>query len=147
MGNPVGEPIRLGRRRHTLAAVMARCADPRRPHMVSVHRPGEPVAPEDHTVVLRAAWATRLVRPDEIVLITYIPLGGGAGGQNTAKQIGSAVAMLALAVAAPYVATGLLASASSATGVMLSYNAFTAAHFGISAGLVVGPTFTRERTS
>ncbi|CAL8981537.1 hypothetical protein RHODGE_RHODGE_02838 [Rhodoplanes serenus] len=142
MGTPVGEPIRLSRRRRTLAAVMARCADPRRPHMVSVHRPGEPVAPEDHTVVLRAAWATTLVRPDEIVLITYIPLGGGgAGGQSTAKQIGSAVAMLALAAIAPYAAPALLAGASSATGLLLSGNAFLAANYMLQAGLVVGGAY------
>jgi hypothetical protein len=102
-GGAMGEPITLYRRRCRLSAVVKRYVDQRRPYIVSVHRPGDVLRPEDHTVVARETWSKTLVAHDSIILITHMPLGNG----QTGKQIGAAVAMLVLAFAAPYAVAGL----------------------------------------
>ena len=103
--NVVGETlstVTLDRRRRKLSSVVRR-ANQSRPFIVSLHKPGETLRPQDHTVVLRAAWKSTTVESGDVVLVTYLPAGGamGGGNQSTGKQIGMAVAVLALAVAAP----------------------------------------------
>ena len=58
----------------------------------------------------RDEWATTALATNDNVLVISRPAGGGGGGQSTGKAIGAAVALIALAVVAPYVA-GPLAGA------------------------------------
>src|SRR5689334_13659266 len=106
--NVLGEPVRpavTDRRRRRLSSVVGRHADRARPHIVSVHRLGQAIAPCDDTVVLAKERRSVLVGAQDVVVITYLPLGGaagGAGGQSKGKEIGMAVAAIALLVVAPY---------------------------------------------
>lgn len=51
--------------------------------------------------VLQGQWHVRRLKADETLALVAVPRGGGGGG-NTGKQVASAVAMLAVAIAAPY---------------------------------------------
>ncbi|RAI44698.1 hypothetical protein CH341_07730 [Rhodoplanes roseus] len=142
MGQAVGAPIVLDRRRRSVAAIVARHADARRPFIVSRHPAGGAFAATDDTVVCRADWTRTRVGPDETVLITYLPLGGGSSaGSNTGKQIGGAVAMLALLALAPYAAPALVGAGSALTGTLLSAGAYAGAVAAVQAGLVVGGAY------
>src|SRR4051812_6714989 len=106
--NVVGREMRpvvaLPSRRRRLSTIAKRHAPKDRPFIVSVHRAGcESLRPCDESVRVRKQWAGTLIGPRDTVVITYLPLGGGGsgGGPSTAKQIGGAVALLALVVAAP----------------------------------------------
>ena len=110
VGQLIGERIRLDRRRRRLSAVVKRHAIRGRAYIVSVHRPGEILRPEDHTLVAREEWAKTLVSHDSVVLITYLPAGPGGSGSSTGKQVGAALGLLALSLAAPY-AVGAIAAA------------------------------------
>lgn len=108
----------LGRKRRRLSSVVKQHAPKNRPYIVSIHRRGTFIRPTDDTVRLPVRhpdyrgplWSETLVGPNDIVLITEAPLGGGAGGSE-GKQIGMALAMVALLVvanvAAPAIAGGL----------------------------------------
>lgn len=87
------------RRRRRLSTLVKRYADRSRPFIVSIHRAGEPIAPTSVDVVLMTEWKNKLVGPQDIVLITYLPRGGGAGGNG---QILMAVAAIALAIIVPF---------------------------------------------
>jgi hypothetical protein len=109
---PLRKPVRLDRRRRRLSAVVKRHAPKNRAYLVSVHQPGDILRPEDHTVRLRKTWAHTLVGPNDVVVITRLPFrrleGGGGGGES--KQIVGLVAMIAVALAAPWLVGGLAAA-------------------------------------
>ncbi|EJW12727.1 hypothetical protein A33M_1697 [Rhodovulum sp. PH10] len=139
VGREIAPAVTLDRRRRRLASVVRQHADLRRPFVVSVHRRGDVMRPEDHTVRRRADWARTLVEPGHVVLITYLPRGGGgSSNQSSGKQIGMAVGMIALvaaaAWAAPLVAGGLVSGASGG----LFTTASSALVGATQAGLVVG---------
>jgi hypothetical protein len=58
----------------------------------------------------RDEWATTTLATNDNMLVISRPAGGGGGGQSTGKAVGAAVALIALAVVAPYIA-GPLAGA------------------------------------
>lgn len=143
VGREIAPAVALDRRRRRLTSLVRQHADPRRSFVVSVHQRGEVLRPEDHTIRLRKDWSRTLVEPGHVVVITYLPLGGGGagGGQSSGKQIGMAVAMIALVAAAAWAAPLIAGGAASAllpTGTMLSYGAFTGLTSAVQAGLVIG---------
>lgn len=133
VGQPRGEPVRLSNRRRRLSTVVARHRPaPGRRFVVSVHRRGELgeiYRPSDRTVRLRATWAKTLVGPNDVVLITAVPLGSGAG------SIGLAIASIALIVLAPYAAPAIAGAALFGAGAGVATGSLTLA---IQAGLVIG---------
>lgn len=133
-GEDVRPCARLDRRRRRLSTVVARQAHVGRPFIVSVHRVGETaLAPTDDTVVLKNERSKVLVGPADIVVVTYLPLGGagGGGGSSAGKQIGMALAAVALLVIAPYAAGAIagVIGVTSAAGIAA-----------IQAGIVLGGT-------
>ncbi|CAO4135270.1 hypothetical protein [Methylorubrum extorquens] len=103
-GQTRGEPVRLpDRRRRRLFTIVARHKPPAgRRFIVSVHRKGETfLRPTDGSVRLRANWSRTLVGPDDVVLVTEVPLGRGIA------SIGLAIASIALIAVAPYAAPAL----------------------------------------
>lgn len=139
-GQSIGVPVEAPRRQR-LSTIVARHADRRRPFVVSVHRPGDPLRPEDHTVRLRRQWAKTYVGARHTVVITYLPLGGGGQGRSAGKQIGGAVAMIALMAAATVVAPGIGNAAVSALSGGLFTTASSGLVQGIAAGLVIGGSY------
>ena len=108
LGKAVADPITLDRRRRRLSSVVKRHANLRRPFIVNTRHISDPAVLHEENDRLRKDWAHTLVGPDDVVAIVYLPMGGSssAAASGTAakpsagKQIGSAVAMVALAVAA-----------------------------------------------
>jgi len=152
-GLPLAPPVTLDRRRRRLSTIVARHGDRSRPVIVSVHRRGGEggCLPTDDTVRLRGAWRDTLVGPDDVVAITTLPLGDGAGGGRQAgKQIGMAVGMLALAIAMPY-AVGALAGAAGLTGTFGAVGALTLTGkivaAGLTAGIAVGASYLLNRAA
>ncbi|MGW5960670.1 host specificity factor TipJ family phage tail protein [Methylorubrum thiocyanatum] len=122
-GQTRGEPVRLpDRRRRRLSTIVARHKPPAgRRFIVSVHRKGETfLRPTDGSVRLRANWSRTLVGPDDVVLVTEVPLGRGIA------SIGLAIASIALIAVAPYAAPAL---ATALGGVSVT---------AVQAGLVIG---------
>ena len=122
-GQTRGEPVRLpDRRRRRLSTVVARHKPPAgRRFIVSVHRKGETfLRPTDGSVRLRVDWRRTLVGPDDVVLVTEVPLGRGIA------SIGLAIASIALIAVAPYAAPAL---ATALGGVSVT---------AVQAGLVIG---------
>ncbi len=122
-GQTCGEPVRLpDRRRRRLSTIVARHKPPAgRRFIVSVHRKGETfLRPTDGSVRLRAMWGRTLVGPDDVVLVTEVPLGRGIA------SIGLAIASIALIAVAPYAAPAL---ATALGGVSVT---------AVQAGLVIG---------
>lgn len=123
-GQTRGEPVRLpNRRRRRLSTIVARHQPPAgRRFIVSVHRKGETfLRPTDGNTRLRAKWSRTLVGPDDVVLVTEVPLGRGVA------SIGLAIASIALIAVAPYAAPAL----AGALGGAVSVGA-------VQAGLVIG---------
>lgn len=123
-GQTRGEPVRLpDRRRRRLSTIIARHKPPAgRRFIVSVHRKGETfLRPTDGSVRLRARWSRTLVGPDDVVLMTEVPLGRGIA------SIGLAIASIALIAVAPYAAPAL----AGVLGGAVSVGA-------VQAGLVIG---------
>ncbi|UYW32526.1 host specificity factor TipJ family phage tail protein [Methylorubrum extorquens] len=123
-GQTRGEPLRLpDRRRRRLSTIVARHKPPAgRRFIVSVHRKGETfLRPTDGSVRLRAKWSRTLVGPDDVVLVTEVPLGRGVA------SIGLAIASIALIAVAPYAAPAL----AGVLGGAVSVGA-------VQAGLVIG---------
>ena len=56
--------------------------------------------------ILQRTWHTRTLAEGETIAFVVVPRGGG-GGSNAGKQIAGVVAMIALTIAAPYLAVGL----------------------------------------
>lgn len=111
-GAQVRPNVTLDRRRRRLSTIVRRQADLSRHFIVSVHRRGQPVAPTDLDVVLRKEWKDKLVGPQDIVLITYLPQGGaGKGG-----SILMAVAAIALSIIVPFAVGALGGPFATATG-------------------------------
>lgn len=143
VGEDLREPLSLAPRRRRLWTILKQEARHRpkgRPYIVSVHRKGTILQPCDETRRLRKNWKTSLVGPHDTVVITYLPLGGAmakqAGGGG--KAIGAAVAMIAIAVAAPYL-VGALGAASAGLGSVLgTTGALTLTGKIVAAGLVAG---------
>ncbi|MCJ2009184.1 host specificity factor TipJ family phage tail protein [Methylobacterium sp. J-092] len=120
LGATRGEAVRLDGRRRRLATVM-RSAElaahaSGRPFIVSVHRLAEDdpaCAPTDATVRMRKDWSRTLVGRRDVVLVTYLPRGGGGRGGGGGKGIGSialGLASIALIALAPYAAPALFPS-------------------------------------
>jgi hypothetical protein len=141
VGEALREPIKLSRRRRRLSTVVMQ--QPRqkgRPYVVSVHRRSDflrdgerALQLNDDVVRLRSKWKTTLVGPDDVVVITYLPLGGmNRGGQGGGKQIGMAIAMLALTIVAPML-VGAIGGPMVAAGGGLSLLGKI-----VSAGIVMG---------
>lgn len=143
-GHEFAPPVTLDRRRRRLSTIVARHADKSRPFMVSVHRKSSGYAVSDASVRLRATWRDTLIGPDDAVVITVLPLGGGAGGQKAGKQIGMAVGMLALAIVMPY-AVGALGIAGSTIGSLSVVGKLVAA--GLTAGIAIGASFLLNKAS
>lgn len=101
VGREAAAPITYDRRRRSLSVIAKRHADSTRPHIVSVHRRAAGYAANDDTVKLRGEWRKTLIGADDVVLITYLPLGNSMGGGG-AKSIGTALAMVALTALAPW---------------------------------------------
>ncbi|CAO4145500.1 host specificity factor TipJ family phage tail protein [Methylorubrum extorquens] len=123
-GQTRGEPVRLpDRRRRRLSTIVARHKPPAgRRFIVSVHRKGETfLRPTDGSVRLRARRSRTLVGPDDVVLMTEVPLGRGI------TSIGLAIASIALIAVAPYAAPAL----AGVLGGAVSVGA-------VQAGLVIG---------
>ena len=115
IGEQLREPTTLPRRRRRLSTV-ARDRIPGRPCIVSIHRCGSPLMPTNETVRQRKAWKNTLVGPEDVVVVTYLPRGGGGGqGGNAGKSIIGALAMIALSVVAPMI-VGALGPAFAAGG-------------------------------
>lgn len=122
LGEPVSDPVALDRRRRRLSTVVKRYANLRRPFIVNVRKVTEPDALDEENDKLRREWVHTLVGPEDVVAIVYLPLGGSAkasagdaaGTKSPGKQIGSALSMVALAVAA----TVLLGPAGPIFGAM-----------------------------
>jgi hypothetical protein len=138
VGDVLGKPRALNRRRQLLSSILARHAPKGRPYIVSLHRRGETLRPEDHTVRLRKVWAKTLVGPNDVVLVTQLPLGGGSNGQT--KAIGGAVALLALALAVA-AAPLLLPAGFALSGV----SAF--ALKALSTGLILGASYLLSKAT
>lgn len=134
-GREVAPPLSLDRHRRRLSSVVARHADRTRPFIVSVHRRNGWLRPDDETVRLRKAWKNTLVGPNDAVVITYLPRGGSGQSGSSAKQIGGLVAMIALAVAAPWL-VGTLGIASLGT-----VGSLTIAGKIVAAGIVLGGAY------
>jgi hypothetical protein len=107
LGRAVADPIQMDRRRRRLSSVVKRYANARRPFIVNVRKIDDPALLYEENDRLRKDWVHTLVGPEDVVAIVYLPLGGSSGGAagaagkpSAGKQIGSAVAMVALAVAA-----------------------------------------------
>ncbi len=132
-GAEVRPTLRTDRRRRRLSSVIARYADRSRPHIVSVHRLGEALAPSDITVVLREEWKDRLVGPEDVIVIVYLPLGG-AGGSGS--SIALAVGAIALAVVAPYLVGAL--GAAGIPGLVGAGGALTLGGQVLASGIVMG---------
>lgn len=127
-----------GNRRRRLSAVVARRLDPSRAQVTSRHRiPEHQLAVTDETVVLRSERRHCLVGPKDIVVITTYTMGGGAGGGGggSGKQIGMAVASIALMIVAPY-AVSFLGPAFAATAGVTS--SLTLLGKVVSTGLIIG---------
>jgi hypothetical protein len=127
-----------GNRRRRLSSIVARHADRSRLHLVSRHRvPETQLALSDESVVLLRERRHVLCGPKDYVVITYVPMGGGAGrgGGGSGKQIGMAVASIALMIAAPY-AISFLGPAFAATAGVTS--SLTLLGKVVSTGLVIG---------
>lgn len=130
LGKPVSEPVALDRRRRRLSTVVKRYANLRRPFIVNVRKVTEPDCLDEENDKLRREWVHTLVGPEDVVAIVYLPLGGSgnaasatggaAGTKSSGKQVGSALSMVALAVAAAvlFAPTGGLSliAASGLTG-------------------------------
>lgn len=139
---PLREPVRLDRRRRRLSAVAKRhIPKDNRAYIVSVHKPGDILVAEDHTVRLRKTWSKTLVGPNDIVVIKRLPLRPihGGGGGNEAKQIGGLVAMIAVALAAPWLVSGL--AAAGVPGLMAAGGQLTIAGQVAAAGLSLGKAY------
>ncbi|BAQ44408.1 host specificity factor TipJ family phage tail protein [Methylobacterium aquaticum] len=127
VGQVRGEPVRLPNRRRRLSTIVARHRPAGRQFIVSVHRKGaEAFKPTDRSVRLRATWKSTLVGPEDVVLITVVPLG------KSFLSIGLAIASIALIAIAPYAAPAI---AAGLTGVA---TASAGATFAVQAGLVIG---------
>lgn len=124
----------LDNRRRRLSTVVGRHADKSRPFIVSVHNARSPLQPSEANVVLRKEQSKIWLRKEDVVLITYLPERGGAGGGGanqgvkTGIGIALAVAAVVLLIAAPYLAGPAFAIGS------LTISWLTA----IQIGLVVG---------
>lgn len=133
VGEALREPLALSRRRRRLSTV-ARQRIPGRPCIVSVHRRGSAsLTPTDETVRLRKQWKDTLLGPEDVVVFTYLPLGGG-GGQGGGKQIGMAVALIALSVVAPML-VGAMGPAFAVGGSLTLLGKV------VSAGIVMGAAY------
>lgn len=118
-------------RRRRLSVIVKRHALKDRPFIVSVHRKGsDSLRPDDESVRLRCDWTKTLVGSHHTIVITYLPLGGGGsnGGPSTTKQVGTAVALLALMVASGPIG----AAVAGAVGASAAIGQMTAA------GIVIG---------
>lgn len=123
VGREVAAPIMLDRRRRRLSSIVRRHADHRRPHIVSVHRSGDIARSTDESVRLRKTWQHTLVGTDDVVVITYLPLGGAG---STGKQIGGALAMMTLALAVPWALGGIPALTAAGGGLSFAGRAAAA---------------------
>lgn len=143
--NAAGETLRtvtLDRRRRRLASVM-RGQLPNRPAIVAVKRKGQEPASVDEVIRLRREWSSTLVSGHDIIIITYLPLGGAGGsGQSGGKAIGAAIGMLALAIIAPYAAGFLATSVLSLTGM-----AATVVKSVVSLAIVAGASYMMSRAT
>ncbi|CAM5769760.1 host specificity factor TipJ family phage tail protein [Bosea minatitlanensis] len=117
-GKPMGKPVDLPRARRRLSALVRRHADHSRPYIVSVHRRqglrgADPLAVTDMSVRLRKTWSATTIGPRDVVIVTYLPRGGGGGasGQSRAAKgasIGLLVATVALAAVGQFWAIGAI---------------------------------------
>lgn len=140
-GKPVGEPIKLDRRIRRLSTIAKKHAPNGRPFIVSRHGTEDPWIPCDQTVLMRKRWKDTLVRGDDIIIITTLPLGGSkSGGGGSFKQIGMAVAAIAL------VAVGQIWAAPALAGALgISAGAATAIVSGATAGIIAGAQYLMAR--
>lgn len=142
-GVPEGEPVAVRGNMRRLSTIAKRHANARRPFMVSVFREGDPFLLTDDTVRPRKEWAQTLVGKTDIVVVTYLPRGGGAQGKQQGKQIGMAVAAIALAIILPGIgaAVGLVGPIAALGGVVSWSTILTAG----AAGIPISQSITLKR--
>lgn len=118
-GTPMGEPRLIKGNLRRLSSIVKRFTDETRPFIVSVVRRNDGVELNDATVRLRREWAKTIVGKADVVLVTYLPRGKTVGGGGKmGKQIGMAVAAIALAVAMPYAVGAIGGVLTTATGAL-----------------------------
>lgn len=138
IGEHLREPATLDRRRRLLSGLVKRHRIPGRPCIVSLHRRGAAYMPVDKTVRLRKTWKNTHVGPNDVVVITYLPLGGmGGGGQKGGKNIGAALGMLLMSIFVPW-AVGAIAPAIGLGGVLGTSAGLTMAGKIVSMGIIAG---------
>ncbi len=118
-GKPMAAAVDLPRARRRLSALVRRHADHSRPFIVSVHRrqgtpAADPLAVTDMSVRLRRRWAQTTIGRRDIVIITYLPRGGGGSASGSSRggkgaSIGLLVATVALAAIGQFWAIGAIA--------------------------------------
>jgi predicted phage tail protein len=117
-GQKAGDGIITPRGRRRLSTLVRRHADRSRPHIVSVHRKGQPLAVTDFSVRMRKEWRHTTVGPHDTVIIVYAAGGGGrsasgrgrGSGKATGASIGLLVGAIALAALGQFWAIGAVAS-------------------------------------
>lgn len=139
-GKPAGEPVVLPRKRRRLSSIARAHADASRPHIVSVHRRAnclavpdfgsrlrrgwtrlriDPLAVTNASVRMRKDWRKTTLGPLDVVIITYLPRGGGGassrsgsgGGAGKGASVGLIVATIALAAIGQFWAIGAIGGA------------------------------------
>lgn len=142
----------LDRRRRRLSQVIGRHVDRRRPHMIAVQRMSDPLQPIEEAWVQRGwkvppqsdaqgnivkqgvvkPWPRRYLPADAIVVIVYLPLGGGgaSAGRGGKSPLGIALGIAAVALVAFSGPLGLAAAGALGMG--------ATAGTVITAGLVLG---------
>lgn len=130
--------VAMDSRRRRLSAIVKAHADPRRTHIVAVTRASKPLTTFRESLKLRPEWKDCRIGKGDVVTIVYVPAGGPQGGASTGKQIGLAVATIALVVVASLVAGPIGGQLATATGV--TWFTTAAATSLIQAGIVLGGT-------
>lgn len=116
------------RRRRRLSAIAGRHADRTRPFLVALNRARDPLRPFAETLRSRKEWRDTYVGPNDVVTIIYLTRGGSAGGASGRKQVGMAVAAIALVVVATLAAGPIGSALATSSGI---------AFFGTSAGVAL----------
>lgn len=121
-GQKAGDGIITPRGRRRLSSLVRRHANQSRPHIVSVHRKGQPLAVTDFSVRMRKEWRRTTVGPHDTVIIIYFSGNGGRGsssgargGKANAASIGLVVGAIALAAIGHFWAIGAIAGGLGVT--------------------------------
>lgn len=138
LGQSVGAPIPLDRRRRRLSTVVAR-HNTAGPRVLAFKVPAGHALDMEKHVIPRSRWKDTLVGANDNVVIMALVAGGGGGqgGAGKAMSIGLAVAAIALVViGAWYVLPALQGALGAAAG--------SAAWSGVTPGVQLGVNHDRN---